>query len=56
MIETPLVHALISRVYASRGQTADAISELGQALGLDQDGTPTPPTGANDENSEKEIH
>ena len=34
-----LVHALISRVYASQGRTLDAISELRQALGADQDGS-----------------
>jgi tetratricopeptide (TPR) repeat protein len=35
----PLVHALISRVYASQGRTKNAISELLQALGADQDGS-----------------
>lgn len=37
--KTPLVHALMSRVYASQGRTQDAISELRQALPADQDGS-----------------
>ena len=35
----PEVHAQISKVYASQGRTLDAISELQQALGADQDGS-----------------
>jgi hypothetical protein len=35
----PEVHALFSRVYASQGRTLDAIAELRQALGADQDGS-----------------
>jgi tetratricopeptide (TPR) repeat protein len=35
----PEVHALISKVYASQGRSLDAISELQQALGTDQDGS-----------------
>lgn len=35
----PAVHALMSRVYSSQGRTLDAIAELRQALGADQDGS-----------------
>jgi len=38
-LRAPDVHALISKVYASQGRTLDAISELQQALGADQDGS-----------------
>ena len=35
----PRVHALLSRVYAAQGRTADAISELKQSLSADNDGS-----------------
>jgi tetratricopeptide (TPR) repeat protein len=35
----PRVHALISKVYASQGRTTEAIGELRQALGTDEDGS-----------------
>jgi tetratricopeptide (TPR) repeat protein len=37
--KAPLIHALISRVLAARGKTAEAVSELKQALGADPDGS-----------------
>jgi tetratricopeptide (TPR) repeat protein len=37
--KTPLVHALMSKVYASQGRIKDAIFELRQALPADQDGS-----------------
>jgi tetratricopeptide (TPR) repeat protein len=35
----PLVHALLGKIYASRGRTTEAIKELQQALPDDQDGS-----------------